>query len=203
MEPWLLSLFSSGAGQGILQHTHLCKRIGYTVFDLWTESRATGSVREPRYTSMSAQQRGHMSSDRPSLRGLPRVASQPNLSASSDLRLSVIAEDGDVPLPPRAVIKTHNRPFSRRWNLGNPPRHNHEKSPPEYSLRDESSPKEQRFMAIRSNKQLAKRGGWKRLLCIVLFLIAVIIALAVGLSVGLKEHHSTRYAFNRVHQTKN
>ncbi|MCJ1245969.1 hypothetical protein MMC30_003173 [Trapelia coarctata] len=136
-------------------------------------------------------QRGYMTPDRPSLRGLPRKVSQPNLSASSDLRLSVIAEDGDVQLPPRAVTKTHNRPFSRRWNLGNPPRHSYEKSPPEYSLRDESPPKKQRFMAIRNNKQLAKRGGWKRLLCIILFLIAVIVALAVGLSVGLKKHNST------------
>ena len=130
---------------------------------------------------------------------MSRKASIPNLSASSDLRLSVIAEDGDVPLPPRAVIRTHNRPFSRRWNLGNPPRHNYEKSPPEYSLRDESPPKKQRFMAIKNNKQLAKRGGWKRLLCMVLFLIAIIIALAVGLSVGLKNHRSTRYAFYRNH----
>lgn len=143
-----------------------------------------------------------MSSDRPSLRGLPRKASQPSLSTPADARLSVIAEDGDVPLPPRAVTRTHHRPFSRRWNLGNPPRHSYEKSPPEYSLSDQSPPKKRRFMALRNNKQLAKRGGWKRLLCIILLLIAVIVALAVGLSVGLKQHNRTRYASHRVRSSE-
>lgn len=144
-----------------------------------------------------------MSSDRASTRGLPRKAPPPNLSTPADTRLSVIAEDGDVPLPPRAVTRTHHRPFGRRWNLGNPPMHNYEKSPPEYSLRDDSPPKHRRCMALRNNKQLAKRGGWKRLLCIILFLIALVVALAVGLLVGLRQRNRTRYVSRRFVQARN
>lgn len=45
----------------------------------------------------------------------------------------------------------------------------------------------EKFAALRNNKQIAKRGGWKRLAVIIAAIIACIIALAVGLALGLKK----------------
>lgn len=49
---------------------------------------------------------------------------------------------------------------------------------------------EKRFAALRNHKQIAKRGGWKRIVIVLLILLAIIIALAVGLAVGLKKKSS-------------
>lgn len=55
---------------------------------------------------------------------------------------------------------------------------------------------------LKNHKQIAKRGGWKRLVIIIAMIIAFIIALAVGLAVGLKKKSSggsNRYV-QRFHQ---
>jgi hypothetical protein len=49
---------------------------------------------------------------------------------------------------------------------------------------------EKRLAALRNHKQIAKRGGWKKLAIILLVLLIIIIALAVGLTFGLKKKAS-------------
>ena len=39
---------------------------------------------------------------------------------------------------------------------------------------------------INNNRHIAGRGGWKRLLLLVLIVIVIIIALTVGLTIGLR-----------------
>ena len=103
-------------------------------------------------------------------------------SAANDVaRLSIIEED-DVPQP-RSPRASH-RPFNRRWK-DDPPRHSFEASPPEYNVWDTEGPKGERLFDLRNHKHIARRGGWKRLLLIILVIVAALIALAVGLGVGL------------------
>jgi hypothetical protein len=51
----------------------------------------------------------------------------------------------------------------------------------------------EKFAALRNHKQIAKRGGWRRLLIILAIILLLIIVLGVGLGVGLKKK-SARYA---------
>ncbi|KAL5431051.1 hypothetical protein PMIN07_009318 [Paraphaeosphaeria minitans] len=48
----------------------------------------------------------------------------------------------------------------------------------------------EKFVALRNNKQIAKRGGWKRLLVILAIILLLVVALGVGLGVGLKKKKS-------------
>ncbi|KAL1612608.1 hypothetical protein SLS60_000837 [Paraconiothyrium brasiliense] len=48
----------------------------------------------------------------------------------------------------------------------------------------------EKFAALRNHKQVAKRGGWKRLLILLAIILLLIIALGVGLGVGLKKKKS-------------
>lgn len=109
-------------------------------------------------------------------------------------RLSIIEEDGDIPpMPPRA----HHRPFHRRWNIGDPPRFNAEKSPPKYSVWDTAGPKGEKLADVRNNKHIARRGGWKRMCLITLLTIGMIVALVVGLVFGLRKKNS-RYIITKL-----
>ena len=81
--------------------------------------------------------------------------------------------------------------------MGDPPRHSFEKPPPKYSLRDVAGPKAEKLLDLRNNKYIVRRGGWKRLLVLVLLFIAIIIALAVGLTVGLRKARTDRSVFDR------
>jgi hypothetical protein len=51
----------------------------------------------------------------------------------------------------------------------------------------------EKFAVLRNHKQIAKRGGWKRLLIILAIVLLLIMALGVGLGVRLK-NKSARYA---------
>ncbi|KAI4137813.1 MAG: hypothetical protein L6R39_007083 [Caloplaca ligustica] len=106
---------------------------------------------------------------------------------SPSARLSIIAEDGDLPHMP---LKAHHRPFHRRWNLGDPPRINFEPSPPKYSVWDATGPKGEKLSDVRNNKHIARRGGWKRICLIASLVTALIVGLAVGLTYGLRKKHS-------------
>lgn len=119
-------------------------------------------------------------------------ASQPNHSVPQDQRLSVIAEDGDVPPVQAGPRKAHHRPFSRRWNLGDPPRHSYEKSPPAYSVWNVTGPRGEKLTDVRNNKYIARRGGWKRLLILALILATILAALIVGLVVGLRKKDNSK-----------
>ncbi|KAJ4292554.1 hypothetical protein N0V90_009217 [Kalmusia sp. IMI 367209] len=48
----------------------------------------------------------------------------------------------------------------------------------------------EKFAALRNHKQIAKRGGWKKLLIILLIVLLLIIALGIGLGLGLKKKKS-------------
>lgn len=110
---------------------------------------------------------------------------------SADARLSIIAEDGVA--HPRPSQNTHHRPFSRRWNLGDPPRHSFEVPPPKYALWDVTGPpKSDKLADVRNNKHIAKRGGWRRTCLIALLVTAVVVALVVGLVVGLRNRAKKR-----------
>lgn len=110
-------------------------------------------------------------------------------ASARDARLSVIVEDGGIPsIPP----KTHNRPFNRRWNLGEPPRHSFEKSPPKYSVWDVTGPKGEKLVDVRNNKYIASRGGFRRICIILLMTIAIVVALVLGLVIGLRKRNSSR-----------
>ncbi|KAJ4358054.1 uncharacterized protein N0V89_002633 [Didymosphaeria variabile] len=54
----------------------------------------------------------------------------------------------------------------------------------------------EKFAALRNHKQVAKRGGWKRLLIILAIIMLLIIALGVGLGVGLKKKKSESSSSN-------
>ncbi|KAL8933037.1 MAG: hypothetical protein Q9216_006552 [Gyalolechia sp. 2 TL-2023] len=106
-------------------------------------------------------------------------------------RLSIIAEDGDVPpMPPKA----HHRPFHRRWNLGDPPSFSFETSPPKYSVWDTTGPKGEKLADVRNNKHIARRGGWIRMCLIALLTIGIVVALVVGLVFGLRKKNSNHEA---------
>ena len=101
-------------------------------------------------------------------------------------RLSIIAEDeNQVPVSASnpKLIRTSNRSHHRKWS-DQPPRHSFEASPPKYDVFNENQRK-RRFFGWRNSPQIAKRGGWKRLLVLALVLLAIVIALAIGLGVGL------------------
>ncbi len=51
---------------------------------------------------------------------------------------------------------------------------------------------EKKFSALRNHKQIAKRGGWRRLTIILAIILAIVIALGVGLGIGLKKKKSNR-----------
>lgn len=106
-----------------------------------------------------------------------------------DARLSIIAEDGDL-LP--APLKTQHRPFSRKWNLGEPPRHSFEKPPPIYSAWDVTGPKGEKLVDVWRNNYVSSRGGWKRTFVIVLMLVGISVALIAGLVVGLRNRDQKR-----------
>jgi hypothetical protein len=53
----------------------------------------------------------------------------------------------------------------------------------------------EKFQALKNHRQIAKRGGWKRVLIILSIILLLIIVLAVGLAVGLKKKGSQRYVW--------
>ena len=112
-------------------------------------------------------------------------------------RLSIIDEDADtVPPLPRQPGRAQHRPFSRRWNLGDPPRHSDDNSPPEYSVWDVTGPKGEKLIDVRNNKYIVSRGGYKRLCLLALLVVAIVIALGVGLGIGLRKKNESRYVAN-------
>lgn len=116
-------------------------------------------------------------------------------NSSTDVRLSIIVEDGN--LPPRQPQKAHyfHRPFSRYWNLveDDPPRPSFDQSPPQYSLWDATGPKGERLWHVRENHSRRRRGGWKRTVLIAIIGTIAAAALVVGLVIGLKKN-SKRYS---------
>ncbi|MCJ1404319.1 hypothetical protein MMC11_007544 [Xylographa trunciseda] len=136
-----------------------------------------------------------MSGDGSAPRRVHRTISQLSLPRPNEGRLSIIVEDGDVPPVSQVPSKSQRRPFSRIFFPASPPRHSFESPPPRYSPWDVPGPKGEKLTVLRNNinnnRHIAGRGGWKRLVLLVLVVIAVIIALAVGLTIGLRKSNST------------
>lgn len=133
----------------------------------------------------------------PATPGFPRHSthgSRRSRGSSTDVRLSIIVEDGSLPPLPQ---KAYHRPFSQRWNIGDPPSHSFEKPPPKYdSVWDVTGPKGEKLGDVRNNKHIASRGGWRRICVVALLIMAVLVALSVGLAVGMHKTHKvnqTRY----------
>jgi len=68
------------------------------------------------------------------------------------------------------------------------------REPPVTDYNDVTGPRGEKFSDLRNNRHVAKRGGWTRVLILVLIGLLLISGLAVGLGVGLtKSDQSQRY----------
>ncbi|KAK4988496.1 hypothetical protein LTR50_003900 [Elasticomyces elasticus] len=122
-------------------------------------------------------------------------------------RLSIIMENNDPPpIPPRSALRLSamNHLPARFWasRLGSgssTTRSSTSTAPPPYEryvagAGDEplvDGPVEgEKVAALRNNRQITKRGGWKRLGAIVALVVIVAVALGVGLGVGLTRKKS-------------
>ncbi|KAF2729411.1 hypothetical protein EJ04DRAFT_515961 [Polyplosphaeria fusca] len=112
------------------------------------------------------------------------------ISTPAGQRLSVILENGG---DPQKKARDGHRSSTRKSGLlttaalGDVPRESTEGSSGySYSVWSDG----EKFSKLRNSKQIAKRGGWKRIALIVLILILIIVAVAVGLAVGLKKKKS-------------
>lgn len=116
-------------------------------------------------------------------------------NSSTDVRLSIIVEDGNLPPPQPQKAHYFHRPFSRYWNLvdDDPPRPSFDKSPPQYSLWDATGPKGERLWEVRENHHGGRRGAWKRTMLIAIIVTVAAVALVVGLVIGLKKN-AKRYS---------
>jgi hypothetical protein len=118
------------------------------------------------------------------------------ISTPAGQRLSVILENGDAAGKARESHRASMRKSGLAGALvGDVPRESIEgasngDSGYSYTVWSEG----EKFAALRNHKQIAKRGGWKRIAIIVGIILVLIIALAVGLSFGLKKKGSSRYA---------
>jgi len=107
-------------------------------------------------------------------------------------------QDGEHPqLPPTVPPRAWNRPVNKIFGGGQPPQLQHDSSPPAYSQfdnHDAESRKGEKLADVRhgfvNNKHIAKRGGWKTLMSIVLLALLCIVALVVGLVVGLRNRNN-------------
>lgn len=113
------------------------------------------------------------------------------ISTPAGQRLSVILENGDAPAKTRDSHRASVRKSGLAAALGDPPRESienqsNDSSGYSYSVWSDG----EKFSALRNHKQIAKRGGWKRLVIILAVVIALIVALAVGLAIGLRKKSS-------------
>jgi hypothetical protein len=128
---------------------------------------------------------------------IPDEVQTKRISTPAGQRLSVILENGSTE---SHIMKARERESHRASvrksglspKLADAPRESMEdgsgnSSGYSYSVWSDG---EKRFATLRNHKQIAKRGGWRKLTIILLILLAVVIALAVGLALGLKKKSS-------------
>lgn len=164
-------------------------QVSKTIYPCFT-SRVVSRTQQSAYLLCGLRSCAHVSA---LSRSLVAMSSLRNGRGTSGTRLSIIVEDGFVPNEPRQS-RTSHRPFSRRWK-DEPPRPSFEASPPEYNVWDAVGPKGERLLDLRNHKHIAKRGGWKRFLLIILVTIAALVALGVGLGIGLtRKYQENGYA---------
>ncbi|KAI9751737.1 MAG: hypothetical protein M4579_005928 [Chaenotheca gracillima] len=160
---------------------------------LFTNKRSASSQR--RQAAVSSDQ-GHDVEGAPDpglhtnvsgLVGNGQSSSSSNSPTSSESgQLSVILEDDASPPSPSKPPRVAHRPFPRLFTSPESLDSDHEHPPPPYSsLAGVIGPKGEKLLDVRNRRQIARRGGWKRLCIISLVLIAIIVGLVVGLVVGL------------------
>ena len=104
-------------------------------------------------------------------------------------RLGAIHENGGM--SPDVPAKSQSRPMQRVMNFAFPPTLHSSRNPPPYTeYTDVEGPNGEKFTELRRNHRPPRRGGFFRLACLGLIVLAVIIALAVGLGVGLTRTHT-------------
>ncbi|KAL1304309.1 hypothetical protein AAFC00_000712 [Neodothiora populina] len=93
---------------------------------------------------------------------------------------ALTSDDAVPPLPPRSIF---------RRMMGSPPRVSADTLPPEYETYDSRYEKRDRppegAVLGDGHRRIASRGGWKRLITLLVLLLCIAIALGVGLGVGL------------------
>lgn len=135
----------------------------------------------------------------------PMPAPKPKkISTPAGQRLSTILESNNAGVPSNANISSNsssrtgfgltNLSFTRSEQHGVPPRASEEKRPPSYDSESNVHPalrQQQDGMATPHLRTSMARGGWGRLILIVLLVIAILgVALGVGLGVGLRKNGS-------------
>jgi hypothetical protein len=135
------------------------------------------------------------------MRSVPNSARGRTAAAASSL--PAISEDSNASLAesrnvPPIPLRASNRPAHKHFALGAPPIHSYN-SPPAYNHssfdEDGEGPNAEKLAAARqvvfSNKHIAKRGGWKKLLVISIIIALCIVGLVVGLVIGLRNRHKS------------
>jgi len=117
------------------------------------------------------------------------------ISTPAGQRLSVILENGSTGSQATKARESHRASVRKSGlspALADPPRESMEDGSGKSSGYSYSvwSDGEKRFAALRNHKQIAKRGGWRKLAILLLVLLTVTTALAVGLALGLKKKSS-------------
>lgn len=117
------------------------------------------------------------------------------ISTPAGQRLSVILENGSADSHAAKTRESHRASVRKSGlspALADAPRESMEDRSQDSSGYSYSvwSDGEKKFAAFRNHRQIAKRGGWKRLVIILVILILIIIALGVGLGLGLKKKPS-------------
>ncbi|KAL3423465.1 hypothetical protein PVAG01_05212 [Phlyctema vagabunda] len=126
------------------------------------------------------------------MRSVSRIMNMYKDGVHSTGGMPAIPEDQDAPpIPERSLY----RPSMSKASLNATP-------PPDYDfverlyLGDRHNPIDEKLFALRNHRQLAKRGGWRRLALKVLIAVLLIISLAVGLGVGLSRRRNSDASSN-------
>ncbi|RDW73136.1 hypothetical protein BP6252_07043 [Coleophoma cylindrospora] len=107
---------------------------------------------------------------------------------ASTAALPAILEDvGDLQAPPVPSRAPGRSNFNDDSNLTPPPAYD-SKAPLYRNVSNQ--PGDEKLAALKNYKQVAKRGGWRRLALVVLLILLFIIALGVGLGIGLNRDKS-------------
>ncbi|PVI03228.1 hypothetical protein DM02DRAFT_612450 [Periconia macrospinosa] len=119
------------------------------------------------------------------------------ISTPAGQRLSVILENGNA--APKKNLRDSHRASVRKSGLSaalaDAPRDSmDEKSGNSGYTFSVWSDGEKKLGALRNHKQIAKRGGWRKLALILAIILILIIALAVGLALGLKKPNKSSNA---------
>lgn len=98
--------------------------------------------------------------------------------------LGTVEEDGGMApdIPPKA----HHRQFARMFNIVPFLHFDKDPFPPPYDFENILGPGGEKLADVRQNRHTTSRGGWKRIMLLIVVSILLIIGLIVGLVLGLR-----------------